>query len=225
MSENIKNSVVVAYRCPECNKTILGLIGVFTLMGDRMVLKCSECGKSSTAITKTHDSKLRFDYPCLLCGKNHNSIIPLTAILSRDLITIPCPLVGFDSLFLGKEDNVTKAIIDSNQAIETYYSKITEEDLQENKGDDETVDQVLVSQIITTLEDMELNGKIHCNCEKGKYSLTIKDDYVDLRCLKCNKHLKIYCTFGNIFAYDLLWRDEVYLEDRTEDDEEEDDDA
>lgn len=219
MIKKANSKVVVSYRCPSCSKSVFGIVTVLSLFGDKMVLKCSECGNSSMTITKTGDSKLRFDYPCILCESNHNSIIPLTAILSRDLITMPCDLCGFDALFIGKENYVAKAVVETDEAVFNYLESITPEDIAENKGDGETTDQSLVTMLITALEDMEVNGKIHCGCTKGKYSLTINDDNLDLRCQKCNRHLRIYTTFGNVFAYDVLWRDEVYLEEDDEEDE------
>ena len=89
-----KNEILVSYRCPNCGDAVLSMVGIFALTGDRIVLKCS-CNNSSMTITKTQDNKLRFKYPCMFCEREHTEIIPLSAILNRDLLTFPCSVIKF----------------------------------------------------------------------------------------------------------------------------------
>ncbi len=210
-----KQDILTAYRCPVCGQTIMSVVGVFALTGDRIVLKCSSCKQSEMVISKTQDNKIRFNYPCMFCDREHTQIIPLSAILSRDLLTFPCPISGFDTLFMGTKGKVMKAIEESNDAIEDFFMKSEIESFK-NK-EDLGYDPHILDLVLFTLKDMAYSGNIKCDCEKGKYVCTIDGEKINIRCKQCSKYEDIDCSEGSMQARDLFERNSLILSKKYED--------
>ena len=49
-----KKETTIAYRCPECGASVVGMVGIFTLSADMIRLKCP-CGKSELEFLYTKD--------------------------------------------------------------------------------------------------------------------------------------------------------------------------
>lgn len=205
-----KNDITVAYMCPVCGNTVMSLVGVFALTGDRITIKCSTCKSTEMEITKTQDGKLRFKYPCALCGTDHTQIIPLTSILSRDLLTFPCMISGFDSLFIGTKGKVIKATEETSESINDFVMKSNIEDyLNAPKIE---YDPHILDLVLYTIKELASEGKIICDCKDGgQYNCTINRENVNIRCKKCNKCENIDCSEGSMQARDLFDRTSLVL--------------
>jgi len=122
---------VIAYRCPKCGSSIISLVGVFSLSGDMMRLKCS-CGQSELQMVKTNDGKLRLNLPCLVCTKPHNYTLSISTFFGSDRVfTIPCALTGLDLCFIGKKDDVLAALDEANNELVRMMQDAGLEDLED----------------------------------------------------------------------------------------------
>ena len=74
----------IAYRCPNCGKMVFSVVGVFTLSGDLLKLKCG-CGESEMVIQYTSDRKLRLTVPCIVCSSPHTYLISSKNFFSEDV--------------------------------------------------------------------------------------------------------------------------------------------
>ena len=79
----------VAYRCPHCGAGVVSVVGVFSLTGDMMKLKCS-CGKSEMVLSR-QDDRISLQVPCVLCPKPHSFTVSQNVFFSNDLFRLPCP--------------------------------------------------------------------------------------------------------------------------------------
>ena len=67
-------NTTIAYRCPSCGEAIKSVVGVFSLSGDLIRLKC-HCHESELKISYTSDGKIRLSVPCFACGNDHEFIV------------------------------------------------------------------------------------------------------------------------------------------------------
>lgn len=184
----------LAYRCPECGATVFSLVGIFSLSGDMMKLRC-RCGKSETVITYTPDRKLRLCIPCIACPKPHHFVLGQNHFFTKEegVFRLPCPYTGIDICFIGQQQDVLDAVEKSNEELLALLKQSGMKDLSqmrkapeedELKSENPILDDVC-AYMIRELEDEEA---IHCRCpegEKGDYSYRIHHGRVTISCTKC----------------------------------------
>lgn len=202
--------IAAAYRCPECTSTVRSAVGVLALSGDLLKLKCS-CGESELKIEKTSDGKYRFTVPCLFCGSDHSFVISRKTLTSRDLFTVPCSLAGIDIVFIGDEDRVSEAIEVSDRQLNDLLAENDVDSIRTKKSDEVYGDTHLQDMVIFTLRELNEDGKITCDCEKGEYVCEPYPDRVRIFCKKCGCEREISCTEGSIDAHILFDTDLLSL--------------
>ena len=122
----------VAYRCPQCGAVTTSIVGVFSLNGKLFKLKCS-CGGSHMTVEKQNDGHITLTVPCVACPRPHIYNLTENVFFSSDVFVIPCSLCGVDICFLGKEEEVAKAVDYSNKELLTMLGDASIEGLK-NKG-------------------------------------------------------------------------------------------
>ena len=186
----------VAYRCPNCGLYIMSLVGIFTLSGDLIKLKCS-CSKSELKISYTSEGKIRLTVPCIVCPHDHNYIISSNAFFERGMLKLSCAYTGVDICFIGSNDAVMKAADDSEKELMRLLEESGLDDFDKLKSEDTRGSRIYGDG--STLYDMcrfllfELadENKIICRCKKGvegEYDLALvgdEDDSVRFICEKC----------------------------------------
>lgn len=196
--------IVIAYRCPDCTATVKSHVGMFSLAGDMLRLKCT-CGGSDVRITKTSDGKLRFTVPCIFCGQEHSFVISKSTLTSRDLFTVPCSYAGIDILFIGKEDSVNEAIDYSDEQLEELLGENDMDDIKSPRGDEAWGDAHLQDMVIFTLQELCEEGNITCKCgSSGEYVCETTPDSVKIYCKKCGYSREISCEEGSLGAHILF---------------------
>jgi len=85
----------VAFRCPTCGDTVVGLVGRFALSADFLRLKCP-CGESHLDIRMRRDKKIEFSVPCVFCKKNHSYVLSPSLVFDRELFLLNCPYANMD---------------------------------------------------------------------------------------------------------------------------------
>ena len=211
--------VSVAYRCPSCGKGVISVIGVFSLSGDMLKLKCG-CGKSELVIQRSADGGFRFTVPCFICPNPHHYRVSRQALFSKELFSFGCTYPGFDTCFIGEHQKVLDALDKSAEMLEGLAADAGVDDLDmlhrgspELAADDPMIDEV----IRFTIADLRDSGELYCGCvdkEKAAYFYEfLPPDFTDLRiyCAGCGYEKKVPIT-GTESAQAFLNADELRLE-------------
>lgn len=185
----------VAYRCPHCGAGVVSVVGVFSLTGDMLKLKCS-CGKSEMTMTYTKDRKLRLTVPCIVCPHPHNYTVSSSLFFGDEVFRLGCPYTGIDSCFIGRKDAVLEALKESGEMLCGMLEEAGVDNLDMLREDEGTghasLDDPAIEEIIRfVLADLSDEGKIKCKCGEGdtpKYSFEfVAPDFENARifCENC----------------------------------------
>ena len=214
-----EKKVSVAYRCPACGKGVISVIGVFSLSGDVLKLKC-ECGRSELVIQRSSDGGFRFTVPCFICPRPHFYKVSREAIFSKELFCLGCTYTGFDTCFIGEHEKVLQALDESANTLEGLAADAGVDDLDMLHGGDAdlSADDPMIDEVIRfTIADLREAGELYCGCkdkEKSAYFYEFTPpDYTDLRiyCAGCGFEKLIPMTsITNAHAF--LDIDELRLE-------------
>lgn len=161
----------IAYRCPNCGAGVVSVVGVFSLSGDMIRLKCS-CGKSEMTMTYTKDRKLRLTIPCIICPNPHNYTVSSALFFNGEMFHLGCPYTGLDIAFIGRKEDVLDALKESGEMLEGMLEEAGVDSLdmlknESGKGtafDDPAIEEILRF-VIADLSDA---GDIHCCCGEGE---------------------------------------------------------
>ena len=200
----------VAYRCPQCGAVTTSIVGVFSLNGKLFKLKCS-CGGSHMTVEKQNDGHITLTVPCVACPRPHIYNLTENVFFGSDVFVVPCSLCGIDICFLGKEEEVAKAVDYSNKELLTMLGDASIEGLK-NKEEGDSIDPQVAEIVTYVVHEMNDEGVIYCGCGQGKgeYECTVHSDFVTVRCNKCHKSATIP-TDSTIAAYDFLNADKLTL--------------
>lgn len=162
-------NATVAYRCPNCGGVTKSVVGVFTLSGDMIKLKCP-CGHSELKLNYTSERKLRLSVPCFACGKNHEFVLGENIVFNRDIILLPCAYTGLDICFIGTPGKVSAAITEADAELEKLLKESGAEDYFDGDDDDEDdgklPDFSALPGISTVVKELLADGEITCGCEE-----------------------------------------------------------
>jgi len=204
----------VAYRCPECGAIVMSMVGIFALTADMIRLKCP-CGGSEMEIIYTRDRKVRMNVPCFLCPTPHSYMISSTIFFDKEIFRLPCSYSGVDICFIGKQEQVQKAIEDADKELTEMLGGTSFEELTQNRGENlELSDPQVADVILYVVRELADEGCIRCNClnpEEGDYEVEIHENFIRVICKNCGakKDISIQSTLQ---AQDFLESEELILE-------------
>lgn len=206
-----QKQTTLAYRCPSCGGVTTSMVGAFSLSGSFFRLRC-ECHGSDMSVEKTADGKMRLSVPCLACNCEHSYVISNSVFFDSDIFVIPCSMSGIDICFIGKENEVAKAIEESNKEL---LAMLGEEDIaslkNEEKDRNSLCDPQALEMVRFVINDLNEENAIYCNCkDRGEFNCDIYDDYVTVRCVKCGASASIP-TNSTIKAHEFLETDKLIL--------------
>ncbi len=206
-----KKETTVAYRCPECGSAVMSLVGIFTLTADMIRLKCP-CGGSELEMVYTKDKKVRLNIPCFLCPTPHSNLISSTMFFEKELFAIPCSYSGVDICFIGKQENVQRALEESEKELAQMLGDVDFETLSKSRGENlELTDPQVLDIVLYVIRELAEEGKISCNCEQdGEYDVQIYNEHVSVVCKECGAKVDIP-TDSVIAANDFLASDRLVL--------------
>jgi hypothetical protein len=156
----------IAYRCPYCGKTILGMVGIFTLSGDLIKLKC-DCGQSEMTIAYQKDEKIRLTVPCFFCPRPHQYTLTPSVFFGRELFTLECAYSALDVCYIGQKDLVLKAAQEADKQLEALLKQAgvpNFRSLYEEEEEEIEYDPQIESIVALTIENLLEETKIDCNC-------------------------------------------------------------
>ncbi len=206
-----KKETTIAYRCPDCGSSVVGLVGIFTLTADMIRMKCP-CGKSELEVLYTKDKKIRLSVPCFLCPTPHSYMLSSQIFFEKDLFTLPCSYSGIDICFIGKSECVKESMENSERELVELLEDADINVLTENRGQNiELSDPQVFDIVMYVVHELADEGKIKCNCKNGgDYEVEIHDEYVTVVCRDCGASTNIV-TNSITSATDFLGAEELTL--------------
>ncbi len=225
-------NTTVTYRCPHCGEFVESVVGVFSLSGDLIRIKCP-CKHSELQISNTSDGKVRLTVPCLVCEKNHMFTISRNVLFSNELFSLSCMYSDLDICFIGNEDAIKTAQQNANIELDKILEDNEIDDFfaRDEENDDGdimplSVDYSALAIAIAVIKELAEDGSIHCDCTEcthtendipedllrltGSYKNNCNGDLIFseengefvLRCLKCGKTYAPPVENGSSLGYD-----------------------
>lgn len=193
---NQAKKTYIAYRCPECGNAIDFYINIFQLSGKGFEMSCPNCHLSKIQITRSNDSKIRLNVPCLVCPHPHPYTLSQDIFFGKELFALQCSFTGMDICFLGDEANVIEAMSDNEQLL----SQMMEQD--EFDEDDQNITEIrkatskksqfensfIMFDILTIIKDLIVEQAVSCKCgkpEQSNLSISLSEKDVKISCKKC----------------------------------------
>lgn len=209
-----KKHAHIAYRCPECNDVIYGLMGEFALNAHAMRLKCA-CGKTSLDISATHDKKIKFSVPCVLCKENHNFVVSPALFFERDIFLGGCPYANVNILFIGEKEKIDNAVFENDKVLSKLIADMGVESLEDLQPTDMDEDEILPDASVYDLirfvvKDLEAEEKVDCPCHSGNYNLRYAPGGIQVYCEDCGATYFFSCVSAAA-AEEYLTVDEIKL--------------
>lgn len=180
----------IAYRCPECGSTTVGIVGKFTLGAGLVRLKCT-CEKQSTLdISATSDKKIRLSVPCIFCKQNHSYVVSESIFFDRDLFLLNCPYSAMDIAFIGEMDKISGELERTEKELSNLLTSLEAEELSDIQPTDMSEDEILPDPAVYDtlrflVKDLEAEGAVKCPCHNGKYDLRFTEGGVQVYCENC----------------------------------------
>lgn len=166
----------IAYFCPRCTHAVFSMVGVFSLSGDMIRLRCS-CGRAnetSLTISYTSDRRIRLSVPCLCCPSPHNFVLGSEVFFGQQLFMLACPYTGLDVAFIGDEEQTAQAVQNATAEMLDMMAQAGIENIAALRGDDDGDEQPLhfddgqIEEIVRfMLAELREDGKIMCSCSGG----------------------------------------------------------
>ncbi|MBE6548374.1 MAG: hypothetical protein E7667_05825 [Ruminococcaceae bacterium] len=197
---NVKQTTV-AYRCPECGSGVLSPVGVFSLSGDMVKLKCS-CKNSDMSIVHRKDNNtVRLTVPCIFCSKPHTFTVNTSLFFSKELFVLPCPYSDINIGFVGEENAVKSELARTELELLDMLEESGIQDFKGMRGDDDVITDSQIVDIVTfVVRDLDAEGKIFCTChpngreplpdgveqrEDCTYDVEFTNDGIKVTCTEC----------------------------------------
>lgn len=210
----------LAYRCPHCGAGVLSMVGVFTLSGDLLKLKCA-CGESELRIERSVDGKIRLVVPCIVCAKPHVYQLGQDQFFRREeggVFRLPCPYTGLDLCFIGAKADVQTALQEADDALLELMREAGLEDIEQLHAGDEMLeareqDPQVADIIRYAIRELDDEGKITCNCQNNAVSdfqFRLHDGDLTVWCEECGATVTLPMP-GVSAAEEFLQRDFLTL--------------
>jgi hypothetical protein len=203
----------------------LGLVGIFSLTGDLIKLKC-DCGHSELTVTYTSDGKIRLSVPCVFCPTPHNYVIGGGIFFDKGLITLDCTYSDISICFIGTQSEVQDALNKSDRELADLLGEYGLDDYDElhklnhsargHEGDEEVISgDITVDDIVRfMLAELAEDNLIRCRCEedqKPEYDFKIIGSTARVYCKTCGA-FKDFPMGSALCADEFLNVDEIDLE-------------
>ena len=191
----------VAYRCPECGAGVMTPLGIFTLSGDMVKLKCT-CKKSELSVIHRKDNHtVTLSVPCIFCEKPHTYNVKSSVFFSKELFLLPCPYSDIHIGFVGEENLVKSELARTELELLDMLEANGIDDFHALHGEDEVITDHQILDIVTfVVRDLDAEGKIFCSCHPNgreplpdgqldrddcSYDVEFTDDGIRVTCNEC----------------------------------------
>lgn len=205
----------IAYRCPSCGTSILGLVGKFALSANMLRLKCSCEEESSLDINIANDGKIRLSVPCLFCKQNHSYVVSEALFFDKDMFLLNCPYSGMDIAFIGDEKGISAELKRTEEEINRLMASLEAENLSDIQPEDMSEDEMppdpaVYDTLRFVVKDLEEEGRVKCPCGNGSYDLRFTDGGMEVYCERCGASYT-FSAASPTMAEEYLDLDEIVL--------------
>ncbi len=217
----------IAYRCPKCGAGVMSVVGLFSLSGDMVKLKCT-CGESEMqAVLRREDKQIRLTVPCIFCNKPHTYNVSESLFFGKEIFLLPCPYSDINIGFVGEMNQVKAELARTELELLDMLEENGIEDFKSLHGDESDLpDPQVVDVISYIVGDLDAEGKIYCRCfpegreplpddvmerEDSDYEIEIESDHIKVCCQKCGASREIP-TDSMLSAHAFLNSDYLKLE-------------
>lgn len=225
---NIRSkTVTVAYKCPNCGRTVFAPPGLFTLSGDMFKIKC-DCEDGSELIIRREKGKINISCPCLICRSGHSFSLDENTDLPK-VIACGCPLSGIKICFIGEKEDIDEEVFEADDefcgileenGFESLGEFIQAKKQNERNGASENpmggIEKVSAGELATLvgsfLTILREEDGILCGCspEEQKLAVSYAEDGLLISCENCGgKHTVPFSTL--LDPYSLAEIDSIYL--------------
>lgn len=196
----------IAYRCPECGSAIDFFINIFQLSGKGFEMSCPNCHGSKMHITRSADSKVRLNVPCLVCPHPHPYTLSDDIFFGKELFALQCSFTGMDICFMGDEALVIEAMRDNEELLSQMMEEDSFDDGDENTAEirkatskkSQFENSFIMFDILTIIKDLIVDEAISCKCDKtlqNNLSVSLSEKDVKITCKKCGASITVpTCT-------------------------------
>jgi predicted RNA-binding Zn-ribbon protein involved in translation (DUF1610 family) len=222
-----QKKTTVAYRCPECGAGVLSVVGIFSLSGDMVKLKCT-CGKSEMQVVyRKNDGQMRLSIPCIFCRKPHNYNVNSSMFFTKDVFLLPCHYSDINIGFVGETNKVKAELARTELELLDMLEENGIEDFKSLHGDEEDMPDPQVLDVVSYIvSDLDAEGKIYCKCypegreplpdgeldrKDSNYEIEVSDAGVSVCCANCGAK-KLIPTDSMLMAHAFLNSDYLKLE-------------
>lgn len=222
-----QKQTTVAYRCPECGAGVMSIVGLFSLSGDMVKLKCT-CGESEMQIiNRRDDGQVRLSIPCIFCQKPHSYNVNKNMFFNKDVFLLPCPYSDINIGFVGESNNVKAELARTELELLDMLEENGIEDFKSLHGDEEDLPDPQVLDVIAyVVRDLDAEGKIYCKChpdgreplpdgvcerEDSEYEIELNEEGIKVSCVKCGAS-RVIPTDSMLTAHAFLNSDCLRLE-------------
>ncbi len=192
----------IGYICPVCGRAVIAQHTAFQLAAGGGTLPCP-CGKSELGFRQLGD-RCEVTVPCLFCARDHRAVCANDALLHKELLALSCPASGLGCCYIGREDQVFRAMEKLEQAVD----KLRLDEQTDRRG--AFLDEVVMGEVLAELKDMAARGSVRCACGCGQYGVKVGYSSVDLVCARCGAALRLSAATQDDLA-DLCARDGLVI--------------
>lgn len=173
----------VGYICPVCGQAVIAQRTAFQLAAGDSSIPCP-CGKSELRFRQMGD-RCEITAPCLICARDHTAVCANDGLLRQKLLALSCPRSGLGCCYIGREDQVFRAVAKLEQAVD----KLRMDDQTDSRG--AFLDEVVMGETLSELKDIAARGGVRCACGSTDYGVKVGYSSVDLVCARCGAALRL----------------------------------
>ena len=217
----------IAYRCPKCGAGVMSVVGLFSLSGDMVKLKCT-CGESDMQVVlRREDKQVRLTIPCIFCNKPHTYTVNEKLFFGQEIFLLQCPYSDINIGFIGELNQVKAELARTELELLDMLEENGIEDFRSLHGDENDLPDPQVLDVIAyVIRDLDAEGKIYCKCfpegreplpddveerEDSDYEIEVVEEGIKVSCRKCGAS-RIVPTDSMLSAHAFLNCDYLRLE-------------
>ncbi len=173
------------YICPSCGKAVLADRTRFALEAAAIGAVC-DCGHSELTAEPAVRA-YRITVPCGVCGGEHRAEVAPESLLEGPGVALACPETKQLCCYIGERDRVERSLAELERTLEK----------KKDREADTFVDDVVMYEVLSELEDIAARDGISCACGSKGCSLDIHGGAVDLVCPACGGRLRVPAATDN----------------------------
>lgn len=186
-------SKYVAFRCPDCAKTVIEKINLFDFSGGACVDLICDCMAQCVEILPLK-GKYRINVYCPVCLDTHSFTFKSKAFWNKRVTTFSCPVVQTGIISIGDRDIISEQLRKQNEQIDRLFDEIG---LSSVFSEDSFKSDEVMLQVIDRIHVIASGGDLYCTCGGRDISFRVNYDSVELMCRKCGALEKIAAATEN----------------------------